>query len=397
MNLFDGMKLVFCVVISTAFATSSLALPGEAKVAEQSGGMSRDEADTLLKEIWQAKKDSVSEVLSAELENKKIIVGDHELKILEKTFGDEPEGGHSLWISMHGGGGAPARVNDQQWNNQIRLYQPEEGIYVAPRAPTDTWNLWHEGHIDPLFERMIAAYVITRGVNPDRVYLMGYSAGGDGVYQLGPRMADTFAAASMMAGHPNESLPDGLRNLPFALYVGGKDAAYDRNKKAPEWGKLLDDLQEKDPDGYVHRLTVYPEKGHWMDGEDKDSLPWMAGFIRNAWPKKIVWRQDDVTHKRFYWLGVAADTARAGQEILAEVSGQKISLTSEDFAGFNLYLNDELVDLDRPLTVVINGDEVFRGKLIRSREAVERSLDERLDVRMAATAILGVECSVSGK
>ncbi|MEC7130147.1 MAG: polyhydroxyalkanoate depolymerase, partial [Planctomycetota bacterium] len=154
------------------------------------------------------------------------------LKVYERTFGDAPDRGHSLWISMHGGGGAPARVNDGQWNNQIELYQPKEGIYVAPRAPTNTWNLWHEGHIDDLFDRLIENYVIDRGVNPNRVYLMGYSAGGDGVYQLAPRMADRFAAASMMAGHPNGVPMDGVRNLPFMIWMGANDGAYKRNEQA---------------------------------------------------------------------------------------------------------------------------------------------------------------------
>ena len=79
---------------------------------------------------------------------------------------------------------------------------------------------------------MIENYVVTRGVNPNRIYLMGYSAGGDGVYQLAPRMADRWAAASMMAGHPNDAKPDNLRNLPFGLFMGGKDGAYNRNKVA---------------------------------------------------------------------------------------------------------------------------------------------------------------------
>ena len=43
------------------------------------------------------------------------------------------------------------RVNDQQWENQKKLYTLDEGIYLAPRAPTNTWNLWHEAHIDRLF------------------------------------------------------------------------------------------------------------------------------------------------------------------------------------------------------------------------------------------------------
>ncbi|MFM8642358.1 MAG: polyhydroxyalkanoate depolymerase, partial [Phycisphaerales bacterium] len=110
---------------------------------------------------------------------------------------------------------APAPVNDAQWENQKRLYSPPEGVYVAPRAPTNEWNLWHQGHVDALFDRLIENLVMCERVDPDRIYLMGYSAGGDGVYQLAPRMADRFAAAAMMAGHPNEAVPDGLRNLPF--------------------------------------------------------------------------------------------------------------------------------------------------------------------------------------
>ena len=46
--------------------------------------------------------------------------------------------------------------------------------------------------------RLIENLVALQEVNPNRVYLMGYSAGGDGVYQVAPRMADTLAAAAMM-------------------------------------------------------------------------------------------------------------------------------------------------------------------------------------------------------
>jgi dienelactone hydrolase len=91
---------------------------------------------------------------------------------------------------MHGGGNAPSTVNDRQWKNQVGLYTLDEGVYLAPRAPTNTWNLWHESHIDTLFDQLIHAAVLFEGVNPNKVYIMGYSAGGDGVYQLAPRMAD---------------------------------------------------------------------------------------------------------------------------------------------------------------------------------------------------------------
>ena len=118
---------------------------------------------------------------------------------------------------------------------------------------------------------------------------MGYSAGGDGVYQLAPRMADRWAAASMMAGHPNDAKPDNLRNLPFGLFMGGKDGAYNRNKTAEKWKSLLTQLNKNDPTGYKNMVRIYPDMGHWMKLKDAESLPWMASFTRNPWPKKIIW------------------------------------------------------------------------------------------------------------
>ena len=99
---------------------------------------------------------------------------------------------------------------------------------MAPRAPTNNWNLWHEPHIDGLFARLIEDFVLLRGVHPDKVYLLGFSAGGDGVWQLAPRMPYRFAAAAMMAGHTNGVCTLGVRNLPFAMFVGSDDVAYQR-------------------------------------------------------------------------------------------------------------------------------------------------------------------------
>lgn len=324
-----------------------------------------------------------------EMENKVITLGDKKLRWLEKTFGDAPADGRSLWISMHGGGGAPAAVNDGQWQNQIRLYEPAEGIYIAPRAPTDTWNLWHEGHIDPMFQRLIEDHVILRGVNPNKIYLMGYSAGGDGVWQLAPRMADRFAAAAMMAGHPNEASLLGLRNLPFAIFMGGNDAAYDRNKIAAAKTTELDALEKSDPGAYVHMSRIYEGLGHWMNRKDAEALPWMAKFQRNPWPKKIVWLQDDVTHDRFYWLKIPDKAAaKAGQKIIASIDGQMIQLEGDVPAGIELLLSDQLLDLDQKIKVIVNGRKLPPTKAPRTADAILQSLKHRADHPAAATARL---------
>jgi len=353
--------------------------------------LTKSEAAAAIALVWDQWRTEQATGRVADLKDNAVKVGDKSLRLLTRVFGTPPTDGRSLWISMHGGGGAPPEVNDQQWQNQIKLYQPPEGIYVAPRAPTNGWNLWHEGDIDDLFDRLIEDCVMLSGVNPDKIYLMGYSAGGDGVYQLAPRMADRFAAASMMAGHPNDASPLSLRNLPFAIFAGGEDAAYGRNKVAAEWGAKLDDLAKQDPGGYPHRLNIYPGLGHWMNGKDTEAVPWMAKFTRNPWPKKVVWNQSGRVHERFYWLALPAGVAKAGLLIRASVENQVITLDAPDVSQLTLRLNDSLVDLDQPLKVILNGKAVFEGKVTRQADAILKSLKERADPHSAATALLEIK------
>jgi hypothetical protein len=353
--------------------------------------LSKAEAEAAIDLVWDQWRTQQAPARVADLKNNVITLGDKSMRLLTRVFGAPPPDGRSLWISMHGGGGAPAEVNDQQWQNQIRLYQPAEGIYVAPRAPTNTWNLWHEGHIDDLFDRLIEDCVMLAGVSPDKVYLMGYSAGGDGVYQLAPRLADRLAAASMMAGHPNNASPLGLRNLPFAIFSGAEDSAYRRNKIAAEWSAKLDELAKQDPGGYPHRLNIYPGLGHWMNGKDAEAVPWMAQFTRNPWPKKVVWCQSGPLHERFYWLALPAGVATGGLTIRASAENNVIALDAPEVTQLTLRLHDRLVDLDQPLKVLLNGKTVFEGKVPRQADAILKSLQQRSDPHSAATALLEIK------
>jgi hypothetical protein len=296
-----------------------------------------------------------------------------------KVYGDKPASGRSLFISMHGGGGAPKRVNDQQWENQKRLYQPAEGVYLVPRAATNSWNLWHQNHIDVMFDRLIENLIVFENVDPDRVYLMGYSAGGDGVYQLAPRMADRFAAASMMAGHPNETSPLGLRNLAFSLHVGERDGAYSRNKVAQSWKTQLAKLRKADPGGYEHWAKIYPGKGHWLNREDAAAVPWMAKYRRKLLSERIVWKQDDATHHRFYWLAVDDKNRRARSEMIATRDGQTIDVTAKNVDRVTIRLSDVMLDLDRPITVTSGDKTLFNGSVHRTIRVLAKTLAERGD------------------
>jgi len=344
--------------------------------------------------LWKAHVDRIRSKRAEEMKAKVIKDGKLEMPFFTKTFGAKPKDGRSLWISMHGGGGAPKKVNDRQWENQKKLYTLDEGVYLAPRGPTDTWNLWHEAHIDRMFTRLIEDIIVFEDVNPDRVYLMGYSAGGDGVYQMAPRMADAWAAAAMMAGHPNGVSLLSLRNVPFALQVGANDSAYNRNKVGREYGEQLDRLQKGDPKGYEHFVRIREGKPHWMGGEDKEALPWMAKFTRDPIPDRIVWKQTGTPHDRSYWLAVPKDQAKVGAFLAAERSGQTIKITgAEDVKSVLIHLDDRMLDLDQPVAVVYNGKTLYNAVPPRTIKTMLATLSGRGDPKLVFDAEIAVDLS----
>ena len=314
-----------------------------------------------------------------------------QMKFDYRVFGELPEDGRSLFISMHGGGNAPEALNTQQWKNQIRLYEPREGVYVAPRAPWDDWNMWFKPGLDEFFEALIQTAVVEMEVNPDKVYLLGYSAGGDGVWRMAPRMADRWAAASMMAGHPGDVSQVNLRNVPFMIWMGENDGAYDRNKLAVEKGRVMDSLQQAEPEGYIHETHIVKGKGHWMDRADTAAIAWMTKYKRNALPKKIVWRQEEVMRPFMYWLGVDLETARPGMAVVAELSGNEIKIEACDYPKLRIYLNDRMVDMDKPVKVTYKGKVLFEKKLARTAKCMARTLCERGDSELVFSGYVEVE------
>ncbi|MEL6107011.1 MAG: alpha/beta hydrolase [Planctomycetota bacterium] len=377
-------------IIEGQVRSEDSSLDSIAESASSGVALSKAQSQRLRDALEQRLRQETREAFRAPWEQRQLVHEQWKMPFYFKTFGEKPAEGWSLYLSMHGGGGTLPRVNDQQWENQKRLYTPDEGIYCAPRAPTNTWNLWHQPHIDVLFDQLIQCMVAFEDVNWDRVYLMGYSAGGDGVYQLAPRMADRWAAASMMAGHPNGASPLNLRNVPFTLQVGGRDSAYKRNQVAEQWRTQLAELRNEDPRGYDHFVRIYPNMGHWMQRRDAVAVGWMAERTRQPVPKKLVWRIDQQSHPTFYWLAVTEKPTKT-TIVRAEVEGQSIEITTDEITAdeideVTLLLDDRLLDLDQEITVRWGADVCFSGKVTRNAANLIRSLTQRGDPRLAFPA-----------
>ncbi len=359
--------------------------------------LSKDEAKRVATLLFKDKQGRMLSTYGDQWESRLLRFDTYQMPFYYQIFGDEPADGRSLFISLHGGGGTTPEANDQQYENQKHLYDKYmkdlEGVYMALRAPTNTWNLWHQSHIDEFLNIIIQLAVDKENVNPNKVYLLGYSAGGDGLYQLAPRMADRWAAASMMAGHPNDASPLSLRNTPFAIHMGALDGAYDRNAKAEQWGKELDELQAGDPQGYIHQVQLHEGLGHWMKLQDGVALEWMQNYTRNAVPQKIVWKQDDRHHTSFYWLKVPEGMTETGGLVVATYDADKNEIDIEEnySSTLQLLLNDDMLDLDKPLTIKYQGDVIYEGKVERTLLNIYQSLSVKGDINLAFPVVISVQ------
>jgi hypothetical protein len=124
-----------------------------------------------------------------------------------------------------------------------------------------------------------------------------------------------------------------------------------------------------------------------MGTDDRKAIPWMEKFTRNPLPEKIVWRQDDVTHTRMYWLAVPAKQPAAGQEIVAERKGQKFTITLNGAKEVSVLLSDEVANLDEPVVISVDGKEAFHGEVKRTVGTLLRTMEERGDRRLMFSAI----------
>ena len=71
-----------------------------------------------------------------------------------------------------------------------------------------------------------------------------------------------------------------------------------------------------------------------------------------AWPKRVVWKQNDnATHNRFYG-SAAPEAVRPNEMYAAHVEGQTITIETPATGSLTLRLSDALLDFDQPVRVV---------------------------------------------
>lgn len=346
------------------------------------------------------------------------LLEDHERRLVraqgrESPFtveqvGERPPGGFPLVIAMHGGGGAPKRVNDSQWRHMQVYYKPHPEVsgylYCALRAPTDEWNGFYTDYFYPVLERLIRQFVVCDGVDPARVIAIGYSHGGYGAFAIGPKLPHRFAHVHASAAAPTDGETSvlGLHSLPFTFMVGGRDTAYGRRTRCEAFAQLAAERQAAEPGRYAITFTLLEEHGHG-GLPDRDLLARILPAVRHATPTQLAWELTDTVVRDHYWLRVerpvkgAVLRARIERGSIERGSGaqpqDRLVVTLPDGlgadAGVAAWLDARLVDAERELVVVV-GDEQRTVQPAPSLRMLCATMRERGDPELAATFVVGL-------
>lgn len=293
-------------------------------------------------------------------------------------------------IALHGGGrnkghwklGGPTFFNCFK-NHFDRL------ILVAPTVLRKRYAEWAGNPLEEYYvHEAFRAVKRTWNVDTNRVFLAGVSMGAYGTWHIGGHRPDCFAGLVSNAGgiligtaHGHTwgwGIIGNLMHTPIAFIHGGKD------KPAPPWSDaqahlLLSNLGKRYPGKYKHKYISDPNWGHAVPGHSiAAAVKWIAPHIRDPLPRKILWEPKWKHNPRFYWLKL--DRPRLFTRIEAEIKGNTVSIkTHKIFGGLSVFLNNRLVDLKKPVTVIVNGRKVYAG-MVRPRlcailESVHANLD----------------------
>lgn len=370
-------------------------------------------------ELCEAAK--LDEERSREIEQKAMTFGSATMKYTLETVGEEGSDGYPVYITLHGGGGVEKEFNDDQWFQMQQYYldSVEDGIYIAVRGVRDTWDTHFNPESYPLYERLIENLSIYYHIDTNRIYLLGYSAGGDGVYQISARLADRFGAVNMSAGHPNGVNLTNLYNLPIALQCGEKDTAYDRDLETAKYGGVLSELavrfgRDGQPEGYTHRVFLHKGKEHWViDNDPKRSnqvvlsdpgawlengstetekvstnaVDFVTAYTRDPLPERIVWdlsvRAPQSDTETFYWLR-APKSVTTGIVVVSYDRETNTITVEQNTANGPVYamVNDEMLDLFSDITVATSDGQQTANTVTPSLSYIQKTIEERWDKNM---------------
>lgn len=315
----------------------------------------------------------------------------------------QPTRDYALVVCLHGAG-FTGDAYLERWQTRLG----DEYILACPTLMQGTW--WTR-QAEELVLATIRSVQARYRIDPDRIFLTGMSNGGIGAYLIGAHHAPLFAGLSPMASGLDEVLLpflENFRNTPLYLIHGRQDQVMPVELSR-------DIARELTRLGYVfvyrEHDRVHPMAGgHFFPREELPALvAWFGTRRREPLPRTITVLRDATHLSPFGWVRIdATDRIAAFSEDLAGsrneaitsrryarleaevVAPNRIEVRTTLVRRYSLYLNQALVDLSKPVTVVTDGRISHEGPVTPSVETLLRDARLRSDRRMLFPVLLTV-------
>jgi pimeloyl-ACP methyl ester carboxylesterase len=241
-------------------------------------------------------------------------------------------------------------------------------IVIAPR-----WSVEHQKKYDYSAREHAAVLNSLRdacrrfSIDTDRVYLSGYSMGGDAVWDIGLAHPDLWAGVipiSALADRYCDFYWENAKYVPFYVVLGELDGA--------KLTKNALDLDRYFKHGYDATAIEYEGRGH-DDFHDEilRIFDWMGRFRRNFFPREFTCSTMRDWDCFFWWVeldGMPPKTqvdperwpppagTRAAQ-VKGKITGNNINI-SAGFARVSVWLSPQMVDFKQRVSIVVNGQQI---------------------------------------
>ncbi len=306
----------------------------------------------------------------------------------------QPDRAYGLVVCLHGAG-FTGEAYLERW--QARL--GDRYILACPSYSMGAWWTRPAEELVLATMRDVAAHY---HVDPDRVFLSGMSNGGIGAWIIGMHYADLFAGLAPMASGLDRVLFPFLANLkstPAYVIHGVKDQVMpvDLSRTiTDELKRLGQDVTYREHDrehpmagGHYFPKEELPELVAWFDRQRRTPLPKSVTALRDATHLGPAgWVRIDATDR----IAAFAENLVEGKDefirnmVYARLDAtitapNRIEVTTTRVQRLSLFLNEELVDLSRPVTVVTNGVVAYEGPVTPSVATLLREARTRQDWR----------------
>ncbi len=166
-------------------------------------------------------------------------------------------GPQPLLIFLHGAGEVgtdPRTLESKDPLHFTRAAGFEIPMIVA--VPICPEKRWEPRRIVAMLDQLLADNQYRFKIDPDQVYLTGYSMGGFGTFETAAEFPARFAAIVPVAGGGEPTQANKLQNIPTWVFHGEKD----KTVPLPS-SSLVVDAMKRNGHGNV-RLTVLKDAGH---------------------------------------------------------------------------------------------------------------------------------------